>query len=214
MLGPLALALLSGLAVAGCTRPAPPAAAVATAAERPPVPAPLLSAAGCVESRDLAAYVRALDVQRSEARTRALGALGARPEERRGSFAEPGSRLALDQVEARGEGRFAVVGMFALGFEPVASLARQGLLLRRIDERPRAHAAPVLSCSERRCPRPRPAAAPSPVRPLLVELAPGEQLGEPLRLDYDYWRADVSYASAERCGAEHLPASSAASATP
>jgi hypothetical protein len=209
---PVAVALLSGLWLGGCAPSAPPSAA-SSLAEQAPVAPPIRSVSGCVESRELAAYVRALDAHRVEARTRALAALAARPEQRRGSFAQPGASLMLDQLQTRGERRFAVVGMLALGFEPVADLARQGQVLRRIDERPRAHRAPVLSCSERRCPRARPAGARSPVRPLLVELLPEEQLGEPLRLDYDYWRADVSYASAERC-VEPPPASSAASATP
>jgi hypothetical protein len=38
-----------------------------------------------------------------------------------------------------------------------------------------------------------------PVRAVAVALAPGEQLGAPLQLSYDYWWAQVSYDRAHRC---------------
>ena len=167
---------------------------------QPPVPSPPVTVTGCVESRELRAYVLALESERAEARARALAVLGATAEQRQGSWAEPGRVAPLDGVVSQGERRFAVVAELAAGFAPIASLARSGRELRRIDERARAHPVPVLSCSERRCPSP-PAAAParSEPRPLLVELAPGESLGAPLPLAYDYWWADVEYASSERC---------------
>ena len=171
---------------------------------------PITTVTGCVESRELKDYVLALEAARTKARERALATLGVRAEERRGRLADPGAG-ALDSVVSQGEQRWAVVGMLASGFEPMASLARDGEVLRRIDERPSAHATPVLSCSERRCPPPSAPRATSraEARPLLIELAPGESLGAPLTLGYDYWWADVHYASTERCAAP-----SAVSATP
>jgi hypothetical protein len=193
----------------GVSKPAVPSAAApewnAASGEPPPVPGPIVTVTGCVESRELRAYVLALDARRGEDRAHALTAAGARAEQRRGSWAEPGLAAPLDQTVTRGERRFAVVAELAAGVEPVVSLARSGRELRRIDERARAHPVRVLSCSERRCPN-TPAAPPSAparpeVRPLLVELAPGESLGAPLSIAYDYWWADVEYASRERCPA-------------
>lgn len=200
----VAVALLGGLS--GCGAPA------AGAPQQPlsppaPVASPLASVTGCVESPELRAYVLALDAHRAEARERALAALGARAEQRSGHLGEPGALAPLDQVLLEGERRFAVVGRVAAGFPPVAALAGAGHVLHRIDERPRAHAVPVLSCGERRCASPAAEAhAPSEVRPLLVELGPGERLGAPLELVYDYWWAAVDYASSERCAGQASPA--------
>lgn len=190
-------------AVSGCGGPftAAPERRAAPGAPRPPVPPPIVTVTGCVESRELSRYVLALDAQRAEARARALAASGASDEQRRGRWGEPGL-APLDQIVSQGGRRFGVVAELSSGFEPVASLARSGQELRRIDERARAHPVPVLSCSERRCPKAPPAPpARSDVRPLLVELAADESLGAPLTLAYDYWWAAVEYASSERCPA-------------
>jgi hypothetical protein len=72
-------------------------------------------------------------------------------------------------------------------------------VLRRIDERPRAHPVDVLVCGLERCTRPtrgqRVAA-----RPLVVELAPAESWGGSVELAYDYWWARVRYDRREACG--------------
>lgn len=207
LLPSLAVTLALGGAASGCAVSSAVSSTVAPerrapSTELPPVPPPAVTVTGCVESRELKTYVLALEAERAEARARALRALGATAEQRRGRWAEPGLAAPLDEVVSQGERRFAVVAELAAGFEPVASLARSGQELRRIDERPRAHPVHVLSCSERRCPRP-PAAPPArgEPRPLLVELAPGESLGAPLALAYDYWWASVEHASSERCPA-------------
>jgi len=207
---PLLTLLVPSILALACVSGCAPAAAVPSGAARErhapssepgsSVALPVVTVTGCVESRELKSYVLALETERTEARARALAALGASSEQRRGSWAEPGLTAPLDQVVSRGERRFGVVAELAAGAEPVASLARTGHELRRIDERARGHAVSVVSCSERRCPMPPAApAARSAVRPLLVELAPGESLGAPLALEYDYWRADVDYARSERC---------------
>jgi hypothetical protein len=173
-----------------------------------PVPPPHPSVTGCVESRELLEYVLALDAHRRQARRAALAALGASDEERQGSFGEGAGPARLGaSFEANGL-RFAVAAELALQFDPVVTLARQGTRLRRIDERPRAHGVAVLVCGVQRCPR-KVRSGRSLVRPLVIELLPGETWGEPLELRYDYWWANVSYDRSEPCASP-----SAASATP
>ena len=174
-----------------------------------PVPPPCSGILGCVESRELKEYVLALDARRQEARRAALAALGSTSEIRRGAFAAAGG-VALDQsYEADGK-HFAVAAELAPHFEPSVALAKQGRVLRRIDERPRAHAVDVLACGLERC-APRSRGQRSEARPLVIELAPDESWGGPLELGYDYWWARVRYPRRESC--PQAP-SSAASATP
>jgi hypothetical protein len=163
------------------------------------VPAPRPSILGCVESRELKDYVRALDAQREQSRRAALAAVGATPVERRGLFGAAGA-AALDQSYEAGGKRFAVAAELAPHFEPRAALAKQGPLLRRIDERPRAHAVDVLVCGVERCPQPRAGQRVAP-RPVVVELAPGESWGGSLELANDNWWARVRYDRREACAA-------------
>jgi hypothetical protein len=213
----LSLALAtSSLNACGGAVPATPSPSDARASldgpavARAPVAPPRPSITGCVESRELKAYVLALDAHRRDARRAALDALGATDEERRGAFGGAGAPDQLDATFDANGRRFAVAAQLAPGFEPEATLARQGGRLRRLDERPRAHPAPVRVCGVQRCndeqrARPDRAAA----RPLVIELGPNETWGEPLELRYDYWWASVSYDRAEPCAP-----SAAVSATP
>lgn len=153
---------------------------------------------GCVESRELKDYVLALEAHRREAQGAALAALRASSEERPGVFGEPGVSGRLDHTFEAGGKRFAVAAQQSPLFEPRVNLARQGSVVRRLDERPRAHAVDVLACGVRRCPEPR-ASARVEARPLLVELSPGETWGGALELVYDYWWAAVRYDRREAC---------------
>jgi hypothetical protein len=198
---------------------APTAALSATAgreASNGTVPPPRPGILGCVESRELKDYVLALDAQREQARRAALSALGATLDDRHGVLGSAGA-ATLDQSYEAGGKRFAVAAELvgetrprrvstdveapAPHFEPRVALAKQGPVLRRIDERPRAHAVDVLVCGIERCavPGTKQRAA---VRPLLVELAPGESWGGSLELAYDYWWARVRYDHHETCPAQ------------
>jgi hypothetical protein len=203
VIGMLASALVGACAGAGVT-PTPNRAGAGAAthatpgAEPSPVQAPRPGILGCVESRELKAYVLALDAHRREARGSALAALGATLEERRGEFGAAGSAALGQSYEAHGQ-RFAVAAELAPHFEPRTTLAKQGAVLRRIDEQPRAHAVDVLVCGLDRCKQ---SASGQRVaaRPLVVELAPGESWGGPLELAYDYWWARVRHDHRETCG--------------
>jgi hypothetical protein len=181
----------SALNAAAPVAPAHPAAGGSA------VPPPRPGILGCVESRELKDYVLALDAQREQARRAALVALGATRDNRRGVFGTAGAAALDESYEAHGK-RFAVAAELAPHFEPRVALAKQGPVLRRIAERPRAHAVDVLVCGIERCASPgaRPRVA---VRPLLVELAPGERWGGSLELAYDYWWARVRYDRHETC---------------
>lgn len=200
-----AAALAAGLVVAcaGAAGPAGAPAAPSGAVEASsPVPLPRPGVLGCVESRELKRYVLALEARRREARQAALAAHGVAEEQRRGAFGAAGA-AALDQrYEAEGK-RFVVASELAPHGEPRVPLARQGSVLRRIDERPRAHPVDVLVCGLERCPRQgregeRPRVAP---RPLVIELEPAESWGGALALSYDYWWARVRYDRREPCRA-------------
>jgi hypothetical protein len=122
-------------------------------------------------------------------------------------FASGAHTLALDQTfEAAGR-RWVVAAQVASGFAPEARLASVGELVHRIEERPRAFPTPLLACGVRRCPPSRhPPSAPLPVRPVLIELQPGERWAGPLVVHYDYRWADVSYDRAEACAPGQSPA--------
>lgn len=188
--------LLGGVLLGACTIAASGPVASCPVASGP-VRAPRPGILGCVESRELRQYVLALDAHRRQARAAALAALGATPEERRGVFRAPVGLALGAQEEADGK-RYAVAAEIAPHFEPVAQLAKQGPVLRRIDERPRAHAVDVLVCGIERCSR---AGAGQRVeaRPLVIELAHGERWGGSLELSYDYWWARVRYPRRETC---------------
>jgi hypothetical protein len=188
--------------------------AVAAGSSGPSAPAPPRpSITGCVESPELKRYVLALDARRSEARQLALAALGATPEARTAAFASEGGPLGLDHRLDAGGKRWVVAAQVAPGFAPEAALARVGGVLHRVEERPRAHATPVLACGVQRCLPPRNALpAPLPVRSVLVELQPGERWGGGLALGYDYWWADVRYDRAEACAPAPTPAQPRAAA--
>jgi hypothetical protein len=166
-----------------------------------PVPPPRPGITGCVESPSLKAYVQRLDAHRKQARQAALSALGASSEERQGVWAQPGAPKRLGDTFEVGGKRFAVAAQLASELEPRVSLASQAGALRRIEERPRAHAVRIVGCGTQRCSRRSPP-APVTVRPLAIELAPGERWGEPLGLSYDFWWADVRHATVEACAPE------------
>jgi hypothetical protein len=206
--------------LAGC-QPAPEPASPKAPPGSPAPPRPSIT--GCVESDELKPYVLALEARRSEARGAALTALGARVEARAAVFASGGTPLGLDQTfEANGK-RWVVAAQVAAGFAPAAPLAAVGQVIYRLQEHPRALPSPVLACGVQRCsPEQHIPAVPLPVRPVLVELQPGERWAGPLVVSYDYARADVRYDRAEPCAPAAAPASpepqprasSAASATP
>lgn len=195
-----ALAAASSLVVACAGASGAPASAGmpgSSSTPSSPVAAPRPGILGCVESRELKDYVLALDARRQAARREALEASGSMLEERRGAFGAAGP-LALDEsyeVEGR---RFVVAAERVPHAEPRVALARQGSLLRRIDERPRAHAVDVLVCGVERCARPGSGERVA-VRPLVVELMPGESWAGSLELVYDYWWARVRYDEREAC---------------
>lgn len=194
----LASVLLGACAAASGSASTANAAAPATsAAAASPVPPPRPGILGCVESRELKDYVLALDAQREQARRAALAALGATRDDRRGVFAAAGAAVLDQSYEADGK-RFAVAAELAPHFEPQAALAKQGPVLRRIAERPRAHAVDLLVCGRERCAS-RGTRQRVAVRPLLIELAPGESWGGSLELAYDYWWPRVRYDRAEAC---------------
>jgi hypothetical protein len=173
------------------------ASSTAGRAAESPVQAPRPGILGCVESRELKEYVLSLDAHRQQARRAALAAFGATRDERRGVFGSSGA-ASLDQSYEAGGQRFAVAAELASHFEPRVSLARQGSVLHRIDERPRAHAVDVLACGLERCTPPvsGPRVA---ARPVVIELASGESWGGALRVTYDYWWARVRYDQRETC---------------
>jgi hypothetical protein len=176
------------------------------------VPLPEPSITGCVESRELKAYVLGLDAEREAARRAALAALGAAPELRRGTLGDAAAPPLDETWQVDGK-RYAVVGALAPGFVPTAPLAQRGGELFRLDERPRAHAVALTVCGVQRCPR-RSAAQPRVApRPLLIELGAGERFAGALPVAYDYWWADVRYDRAETCAASDARAQDA-SATP
>jgi len=203
-LAAVAAALLVACAGASGSASAPTGAAGSIAADddaaaSSPVPAPRPGILGCVESRELKDYVLALEARRRDARRAALVALGSSAEDRRGAFGVTGAVALGDSYEVEGK-RFAVVAELAAHFEPRVNLAKQGPVLRRIDERPRAHPVDVLACGLERCASPRTGQRVE-ARPLVVELAPGESWGGSLDLSYDYWWARVRYHRREACPA-------------
>jgi hypothetical protein len=163
----------------------------------PPVAAPVPGVPGCIESEVLKAYVLALQAEHRKARAEALKALGAMEEERTARFAEPGEPSALDRIIERDAAQFAVVAQIAGPLPPTASVALLGRSLRRIEERPRAHAVPLLVCGTNACPSASPEQV--PVRPLLVQLRRGETFGPALTLSYDFWWPRVTYSQNQGC---------------
>jgi len=198
---------LPGWAPLSCRpgQPEAPAPASAAASLLAPVPAPRPSITGCVESPELKRYVLALDARRREARESALERVGARRSPRAGTWGEASRSLVLDSELASEGKRQVVVAQLAAervaaGSAPQVALVQVGGVLYRVAERPRAHATPLLVCGLQRCGGASAAgqAAP-PVRPVLVELQPGERWGGPLAIEYDYWWADVRYDRVEAC---------------
>jgi hypothetical protein len=147
-----------------------------TASLAPPGP----GAAGCVESRELKEFV-----------------LGVVERPRTSRFVEQPVAPSEGMYASDGQ-RWAVVAQLATSTPPLVPLGQRGQVLHRIEERPRAHPIALRVCGGPACP---PSVSPSlpPVRAVAVALAPGEQLGAPLQLSYDYWWAQVSYDRAHRC---------------
>ena len=115
--------------------------------------------------------------------------------------ADTGAREPLDTLEEAAGRRRVVAAWLAPEFAPAATLARQGTLLYRLEERPRAHAVDLLVCGVARCPPPPRTGAPPPsnARPLWVELSPDERWGNALGVSYDYWWARVRYDRSAAC---------------
>jgi hypothetical protein len=145
----------------------------------------------------LKAYVQALQSERQLAGDAALAALGVRREVRPAFFAPSGVPNQLGETYVADGKRLAVVAQMATLADPRPALARRGDALLRIEERPRSHPVPVRVCGTRTCQRP--ARVGVPVRPVVVELGPGEVLGDALTLSYDFWWAQVSYARERQC---------------
>lgn len=145
----------------------------------------------------------ALDARRREARESALARVGAHRSSRAGTWGEAGRPLVLDsELVSEGKRQVVVAQVAASGgaaSAPEVALVQVGGVLYRIAERPRAHATPLLVCGLQRCGASAPVQASPPVRPVLVELQPGERWGGPLALEYDYWWADVRYDRVEAC---------------
>jgi hypothetical protein len=190
--------LIPLLLCACAARAIEPASAPNSSRPPPPVRVPGPGAAGCVESSALKELVLALESDRRSSRAAALSALGV---SERQSSSELAPALGVGQRYERDGKRFAVVAQLATVSAPLLALGVQGHSVRVLDERPRAHAVPLLVCGVNSCP---PSAAPvlPLVRPLGVELASGEELGAPLRLEYDYWWAQVSYDRRRACPLE------------
>jgi hypothetical protein len=141
--------------------------------------------------------VLALDGERSKARAQALAQLGVVERPRTSRFVEQPVAPSEGMYASDGQ-RWAVVAQLATSTPPLVPLGQRGQVLHRIEERPRAHPIALRVCGGPACP---PSVSPSlpPVRAVAVALAPGEQLGAPLQLSYDYWWAQVSYDRAHRC---------------
>jgi len=174
-----------------------------------PVPAPGPGASGCVESRELKEFVLALEAQRRSSRAAALSALGVTERRAASEFVEVASGRGVGQTYEREGKRFAVVTQLASASAPLLPLGVQGSRVHPLDERPQAHAVPLLVCGVNSCAGSSGSRTPAlpPVRALAVELAPNEELGAPLRFSYDFWWAQVSYDQRRACSSE--PAESA-----
>lgn len=179
----------------GCASAA--AGARSSSAPPPPIEPPGPGASGCVESGELKAFVLALEARRAEARAQALERLGVVESPRSSRFAEPPAAASDGVYESEGQ-RLAVVARLATSAPPLVPLAQRGQLLHPIDERPRRHPLPVRACGANACGVPVAPLLP-PVRAVAVALAPGEELGAPLQVSYDYWWAQVSYDRARSC---------------
>ena len=154
-----------------------------------------------MESRELKQFVLALESARRRSRAAALAALGVTERQSASELATPAPAPRVGETYERDGKRFAVVAQLATASPPLLALAVQGRSVHVLDERARAHALPLRVCGVNSCPPSRALALPA-VHPLAVELASGEELGAPLRLEYDYWWAQVSYDRRRACPAE------------
>src|SRR6187551_3582421 len=183
--------------------PLPAASAQSSGAqsEPPPVPPPLPGGSGCVESRELKAFVLALEAERQRARTAALSAtlapLGAQAREHLSVFEESVQGLHVGQVYESNGQRYAAVAQLATLLPPPVPLVQQGNTLHPLDERPRAHAVPLLVCGGPTCPATSGVPLP-PRRWIAVPFAQDWEVGPPLTLSYDFWWAQVSYDRARK----------------
>ena len=166
----------------------------------PPLPGGL----GCVESRELKAFVLALEAERQRARTAALSAtlapINGQAREHRSVFEESVQGLHIGQVYESNGQRYAAVAQLAAPFPPPVPLVQQDNTLRPLEERPRAHPVPLLVCGGPACPSTSAVSLP-PLRWIAVPFAQEWQLGPPLSISYDFWWAQVSYDRAQKCPA-------------
>jgi hypothetical protein len=181
-----------------CARNSPEANAPEGAASSPVAP-PEVGVDACVESQELKAFVSSLEARRGEARDAALAALGARREVRRGTFLEAPAARKLGEVFEQGGKRLVVIAEYPRESQPTVALAVHGHDVRRLEERPRAHAVPVQACGVTPCRQPQQSVPPRRVLPVAVELGAGETLGQVLVVTYDYWWAQVSQAQHAPC---------------
>jgi hypothetical protein len=188
-----------GLLALGCTvRAAAPPAAVA--GPPPPVAAPVVGSSGCVESRELKAFVAALEAHRQRARAGALAAQGWQVAEHPSVFQdEPAELVAGQTLEWNGQ-RFGMIGKLAVAVPPRVPLVQLGQRLHPLDERPVSHPVAVRVCGVKACPAQRPLALPAR-HWVAVPLASRLELGAPLALTYEFWWAQVSYDRERICPA-------------
>src|SRR6187399_2304823 len=152
------LLLLAGACTARLPDPAP--ATPAPAEPPPPVPPPLPGGSGCVESRELKAFVLALEADRQRARSAALAAtltpLGAQAVEHPSIFLDGLPDLHVGQAYEHDGQRYGVVAELATTVPPRVPLVQQGNTQHPLDERPRAHPVPLLVCGGPACPSSQP----------------------------------------------------------
>jgi len=199
-----ALSCLLLVFAGACTaRLAEPTPVTPTPAEPPPpVPVPLPGGSGCVESRELKAFVLALEAERQRARSAALATtlapLGAQAVEHPTLFQDGLPELRVGQTYEHDGQRYGVVAQLATTIPPRVPLVQQGNTQHPLDERPRAHPVPLLVCGGPACPS---TSAPSlpPRRFIAVPFAATWELGPPLPLSYDFWWAQVRYDRARDC---------------
>ena len=196
------LLLLAGACTARLAEPAP--ATPAPAEPPPPVPAPLPGGSGCVESRELKAFVLALEADRQRARSAALTAtltpLGAQAVEHPSIFQDGLPDLHVGQTYEYNGQRYGAIAQLATTAPPRVPLVQRGNTQHPLDERPRPHPVPLLVCGGPACPSSQPPSLP-PRRWIAVPFAASWELGPPLPLSYDFWWAQVSYDRAHECAA-------------
>ena len=154
-----------------------------------------------MESRELKQFVLALAAERRRSRAAALAALAVIERPRASELVPLALGRRVGETYEREGKRFAVVAQLATASTPELALGIQGRTVHALDERAHGHAVPLLVCGVNSCPASRAPLLP-PVRALAVELASAEELGAPLRFNYEYWWAQVRYDQRRTCPVE------------